>query len=705
MGRRIENRKSQETCQSIVPQYPSREGDSRMSFLMSVKPQSLKKVGAFFIHHQSKETCFMQHRWNTVFFSILIFSTLVIASENDTTKTYHANEVVVTATRSAISPSDAPSPVQIISSSFIQQINPTTVADLLRLSNGVYINYYGAVGGVKNLTFRGLSTENSLILINGNPINDPENGSVDLSLISVNSIDRIEVLNGGGSALYGSDALGGVVNIILRHATDDLHAHVQGDLGSFGAARALADVQGRIAGIGILTGISREYGNDDYSFILHRQTINDTALDRKDADYQRTQLYLNGDYQASNIIDVNTSVQYINFERGVPGPVYSVPIVSVARQNDEIFRATFGSHIRLKDSLSISFNGAFNHNSEIYRDSLEPSDALYESKYYSLNCQIDWSPTSWDHLLAGCEYGNGFLDVSGVSWGSLLIMHPVRVQKSLYLANENTFQTEAEWFDRMSFYQSIRYDYYSDVIEDAVSPKLGVNIRIYQPYDIHIRTSWGKNFRVPTFNDKYYPLFSNPNLNPERSTAFDIGIIGALERSGKQTVQVTYFNIDSDKKIAFNGYLPYNIGEAQNSGLEVRYEYHAPDNKLDAFFGFSFTDAIKKNKSEQFDSSYNKQLPYVPKSLGILGISFDTEIGKISVNQSMTGLRYTTADESKSFPAYTVTDASIMKKFELTKVQLILHCSINNVFDVDYQSFEGYPMPGRSFRVSISADY
>jgi outer membrane cobalamin receptor len=200
-------------------------------------------------------------------------------------------------------------------------------------------------------------------------------------------------------------------------------------------------------------------------------------------------------------------------------------------------------------------------------------------------------------------------------------------------------------------------------------------------------------------------LFGNPNLNPEHSTAFDIGVIGVLDRSGKQSVQITYFDIESDKKIAFNGYLPYNIGEAQNLGLEVRYDYHSSDNKLNAFFGFSFTNAIKKNKSVPIDSSYNKQLPYVPKSLGVLGISFDTEAGKISINQSMAGLRYITADEGKSLPAYTLTDVSFIKKFEITNVQLTFHCSVNNVFDIDYQSFEGYPMPGRSFRVSISADY
>jgi vitamin B12 transporter len=705
VGRPVEDRESQETCQSFVPQDPSREGGSRVSSLIRVKPQSLMKVGAFFIHHHSKEKCAMHYPWNAALCSTFLFVASALAADKDSTKTYHEKDVVVIATRSEISPSDAPSPVQIISSSSIQQLHATTIADLLHLTNGVNIKYYGSTGGVKNLTFRGLSTENSLILVNGNPINDPQNGSVDLSLFSVNTIERMEIFNGGASALYGGDALGGVVNIITRRASNDLHMCVQGDVGSFGAVRTLAEVQGRFAGVGLLAGVSREYGNDNYKFIFHRQTLNDTTLIRKNADYHRTQVYWNSDYQISDLVDINTTLQYIWFQRGAPGPVYSPFSVSVARQSDETLRATFGSHVKLYDHLLITFDGAFNRNSEVYRDSLEPSDAFYHSKNYTLNGQIEWSPLTWDRIIAGGEFGEGYLDASGISWGSPLTMHPVRVQKSLYLSNESVYQTEREWFDRISFYQSIRYDNYSDIYEDAVSPKLGMNIRIYQKYEVHIRSSWGKNFRVPTFNDKYYPVFGNPRLNPERSTAFDIGIIASLEQSGRQILQVTYFDIDSEKKIAFNNMFPYNIGEAENSGLEIRYDYHSLDNTIDAFFGLSIINAVKKGKSGTLDPSYNKQLPYVPKSLGILGFSIETEIGKIVVNQSVMGSSFITPDEGKSLLAYTLTDIKYQKKLKLAHPGLILQCSVSNLFDVEYQSFEGYPMPGRSYNLGLGIEY
>ena len=81
----------------------------------------------------------MRYKWNTVVFSTLFFPVSVIAAEHDTTKTYRADEVIITATRTAMNPVDAPSPVQVISSEALQRINGNTVADLLRTMNGIYL--------------------------------------------------------------------------------------------------------------------------------------------------------------------------------------------------------------------------------------------------------------------------------------------------------------------------------------------------------------------------------------------------------------------------------------------------------------------------------------------------------------------------------------------------------------------------------------
>jgi vitamin B12 transporter len=645
---------------------------------------------------------------NRHFCSFLICLPLATAHgglSGDTARTYYADEVVVTATRTAILSADAPSPIQVLTAESIRQINGTTAADLLRTANGVTIKDYGTVGGIRNVAFRGLSTENVLLLVDGNPINDPEYGSVDLSLLPLDAIDRVEVSYGSSSALYGGNALGGVVNMITRRPSEDLHARIREEGGSFGSRRTAADLEGRVAGIGLLGGFSRETGVDNFPFLYHRLDDPDTTMFRNNADYRRTHLFLNGDYQPDKRVALNAAVQYVKFERGLPGPLSSP---SNARQNDEVYRVSSGVDIHLAGDLHIALGGIYNHNNEIYRDPVEffPTDLTYRNKVYSLHSQVEWLPAAWDRLVGGLEYSGSTLGVSGISFGFPFLMTPVRVQRAAFISNEILLQGESEWLDRVSLYQTVRYDGYSDVKEQAYSPKFGVNVRISKRYDVRIRSSIGRNFRVPTLNDLYYPNYSNPNLSPEHSTAFDAGIDGALDRSGRQTLELTYFNIASTGKIAYDAnYVPYNVGKAENSGLEIRYNYHSPDNRIEAYLGFTFIDALKKNKNYETDSTYEKQLPYVPKSSGTIGFSFETELGRIGVNQSVASLRYTTADNSTALPAYVLTDISIAKKFPLSQIRLAVRCGVNNVFDIDYQVVQGYPMPGRTYTVGVSVEY
>jgi outer membrane cobalamin receptor len=629
---------------------------------------------------------------------------LLFAANEDTTKIYKAKDVVVTATRMAIVPEDAPAQVRLVSSETIQRLDGTTAADLLQLVDGVQLMDYGANGGIKKIMFRGLSPENTSLLLNGSPMNDAEYGYLDLNLLPIEAVERLEVSQGGSSALYGGDAAGGVVNIVLRKAARDLHALIRWGFGSFGAQTALLELEGRIDSVGMIAGISREYGRDDFSFLYHRTGKADTILQRSNADYKRTFAYWNGDYQASADIAVTSFVQYVKMERGSPGSL-DYPSTD-ARLNDETFRTGLSATYRIAENFSAALNGSYHHNRETYQEPSSMTDLSYTSMHWMVNGQCEWRPVSRDRMIGGAEYGKNTLDVDGLSWGFPLTMNPVRFQKSVYISNEYVIQNSSGWFDRCALYQTVREDYFSDVVNDAFSPKLGINIRVNTSYDVHVRSSWGKNFRVPTFNDLYYPNFSNSNLNPEHSTAFDVGILGALDRTGRQTLEWTYFDINAKDKIVYTSSgVPYNIGQAENRGMEIRYDYHAADNRFDAYAGFSFVGAKKKDRISETDSTYDKYLAYVPLTSGVFGLSFETEIGRISINEVYTGLRYVDAVNSGFLPASATTDIHLMEKIAVLPYTVTINASVKNVFDTDYQSYAGYPMPGRSFKVSMGIEY
>ncbi len=448
-----------------------------------------------------------------------LFFSLAIAADVDTTKMYNTTEVVVTATRTAINSDDAPSSVQVINADAIQQTGAKTVADALMLVTGAYVRDYGATGGMKTVLIHGVSSGNITILLDGNPINDPENGNVDLSLLPLSSFDRIEVVNGSTSALYGGNALGGVINLITRKASDGVHVRVQQELGSFDAERTAIELQGSTAGIKMLGGYSIETGNDNFPFTFHATDGSEATMYRKDADYRRKNAYWKGDDSINSNTDLSASVHYVKFERGAPDPIYSTDDESASRLNDETLRLAFGVNTQIAERMFFSLNTVYNKSTEqylspVYGDSI-PTDQWYHEKFFTLNSSLRWNPFINDQVLLGVEYGGSILNGDGIGhyWDSYYTVHrylfsmvPSRYQRSAYLSNSYTVNTSIEWFDQIILFQTLRYDAYSDISSDAVSPKLGMNIRVYKPNDVHIRGNWGKNFRVPTFNELYYPV-------------------------------------------------------------------------------------------------------------------------------------------------------------------------------------------------------
>ncbi len=673
--------------------------------LLVQSPNLHRRLGLFSLILNIRSNNIMKHNFKKLIFCLVLYFIPANGNEVDTVKVYKADDVVITATRSAIAISDAPTNIRFIDFAEIQNIGGTTVADLFKYALGADVRDYGGTGGMKNVKLRGLSSENIQFLMDGCPINIAQYGYLDLSLLPISLFDRMEVSNGGASAFYGGNALGGVVNLNTRKSTEKLRANVAVESGSFGHKNIFTEISNKFLGVGILANFANESGKDDFEFINHRTNSSDTVMKRTNADYKRTQFFVSTNYNQLENISMNASLVYVKIDRGVPG---SISFPSSARQDDESYRLIINSNANILGDLKLTLSGIYNYDNQNYSEIIpfSPTAIVYKNRSFSINLQTEYSPVAWDRIISGIDYTNGWLDAKGISWGFPFAMNPKREQKSAYISNELYINNDSEWADRIIIYKTIRYDGYSDVKEDAISPKIGFNLRINKEYNLRLRSSYGKNFRVPTFNDLYYPNFSNPKLAPERSTAFDIGIISSLEKSGNQTIGITYFNIaTSDKIVLGAGWLPYNIGKAKNSGLEARYDYSSVDKKINFFFSYTRIDAMKKNKDSQTDATYNKQLVYIPKSSGSFGISIDSEIGTISINNTITGLRYTNADNTSSLPAFTLTDVVISRKIDLGLFGILVRGVVSNLFDVDYQSVLDYPMPGRSFRISFGVEY
>jgi vitamin B12 transporter len=606
-------------------------------------------------------------------------------SDEDSTRMYNTQEMVVTATRTAILQYDSPSPVNILTTEEIQRTNGSSVVDVLRSSEGIFLKDYGPTASLKTVSFRGMAAEHILVLYDGVRLNNFQNGLVDFSLLPMNNVDRIEVVRGGNSALYGADALGGIINIISSRPSETFKIHADASLGSFDYKRFSLDTRGRVQGLGVVFGVMHDQAAGNYPFIFHRPGLSDTTQKRDGADFTRTQLFLNSDYSFDERAALTLSIQRVKSNQGAPG---SLTYVSNLRQDDDAVTTVATLRDNHIDGLSLSINMGLTYDLQRY---YSQTKTMLET----FNPQLQWVATSWDRFIVGGEFVEGRLE------GMIPDAVIKRVQRSVYISNEMLFQRESEYLDRISLYQSVRYDALSEG-QEAYSPKVGFNFRAIRAWDTRIRASYGKNFRMPTFNDLYDVWLGNPTLHPEHSECFDIGVETSLDRSGVHAVQFTYFNITTQDRILPNAfYYPVNVPRTQSAGIEGRYDLKFPDDKVNAFADMTFNAASRKST----DSTNGKQLLYTPKAECSFGISIRMMGLNCTITEMYTSKRFIAEDASAWLPEYWLTDFNLSTVLSLSPLRLNLRAEVSNLFNIDYQVLPGYPMPGRTLRFTLGIDY
>lgn len=174
----------------------------------------------------------------------------------------------------------------------------------------------------------------------------------------------------------------------------------------------------------------------------------------------------------------------------------------MARQSDDdinVVAQYVDSHL---EGVEFEFQAGFHYNVQRYVES------YYRNRFFTVNPQARLSLSSTERLVIGAEFAQGVLHDFSPITSRAFDPRIIRVQKSLYISHESRLEFQRPLCDRLSLYQTVRYDGISDVAH-AVTPKLGVNVRVVREGAVHLRSSVGQSFRAPTFNDLYYRGLSN----------------------------------------------------------------------------------------------------------------------------------------------------------------------------------------------------
>jgi vitamin B12 transporter len=590
----------------------------------------------------------------------------------------------------AVTPSLTETPVSQVGSSLtvitaeqIQQSQKTTVSDVLRDVPGVDVAQQGPTGAVTSVFIRGANSQGTKVLIDGMPANDPSNATrmYDFSNLTVDNIERIEVLRGPQSTLYGSDAIGGVVNIVTKRGSGPTTFRTDLQGGSYGTAREAINVSG---------------GNKltNYSFGAgYLQSDGFSAADSRFGNMERDGVR-NGTMSGrfgitpSEDFDIDYVFRYMDVDAKVDNYDFTLgrPVDNWVRQNrTEAFLNRVSSRLSTLD-------GFWEHRagfSYIDYDRLDTDPGPYDVPHFigrtsKFDYRSNFNLADWDTFIVGTDYQDEQSPTNTAPYTQ-------QIDTAVYF--ENQFRFFERWFTTVG----ARWDDYS-LAGPASTYRVTTLYRLLET-NTAFHGSMGTAFRAPALAEYAY---QNPadTLRPERSKGWDCGIEQAFcER--QFVVDTTYFRNDYTDLIQFSYTTWYveNIGRALSDGVEVTGTWRVnPCTSLVAAYTYTFTEDLETGEELLRRAPHKVRLGVNRKYLGGRG-NILLDVIYVSPREDSTASSPT---GRTVLGEYWLVNAATT--IDVTKHWQLL-ARLDNLLDYEYEEVYGYGTAGLSFFGGMSGHW
>jgi len=590
-----------------------------------------------------------------------------------------------------------------------------TTEDLLSRSAGVNIKRLGGLGQFSTVSIRGSSAEQVLVLLDGVRLNTGEGGSVDFSTIPLDSIERIEVIRGGGTTIYGSDAIGGVINIITKEPTERPEGSAYFSYGSEDTIKASLTGRGRVKRFSYLLSATHFQSDGDFDYETPEIRVEGELLvpseerTRINNDFKSDNILAKADFALTDALQLTLNNDFFYTERGQPGTVFDPR--EKARQ--EVIRNL--TQLKLEKERFLHpdvqvFLGGFSRFSRTHFTDPDPSLGLEAinttSKEYAFGCQLG-AEGYWQKW--GSEHVMNFR--GELRWDEL---------RDAVLPGQDGFgeqdRTSHEWLLQdeavllrggLSVVPAVRYEHSSD-FGGHWTGKIGL---VGKPkHWLTLKSNFQNSFRKPNFNELYFPdqgfIRGNPNLLPEKGLNFDAGF--GLNFS-KFFFQAAYFRNWIDESIlwlplSFFTIAPVNTGPVDAWGVEMDTEYR-PWKPLFLTANYTFLDAISEETGKQLEGRPRHTVNFKVSLQDRRGEIY-TEmqyLSAIPVRATSTGAIFVNerAVLDVGVTANLATLPYISRAAWLEKLTLSLE--VKNVNDASVYDSLNFPLPGRMFFVTLYA--
>lgn len=639
-----------------------------------------------------------------LFSSISIPQTSVI-QKTDSAGIYRLADVVVSATKTNTSTLELANSISVISSNQISNSNVNNVFDVLRNEPGVSFTRQGGNGTLSNLYIRGANSSHTLVLIDGvevNLTNDPS-GVYDFSALPIDNIERIEVLRGPQSTLYGSDALAGVINIISKKGNGLPRFSLLTEGGSYNSYKAQFGVNGSLQKLNYSVALSRT-GSDGFSVASEKY-----GNTEKDGYNFNNASALIG-YSISKNSEINLYTRFLKSKSDndqFGGEFGDDPTYLT---NQEEFSVRGEGKIKLFDGLwnqkiGLSFLRNLRNNS--YDTSAasvnypsyvnDYSWAHYDGRKYKLDWQNDFQLNKSNLLTAGLEFEIEESASEYYAFNYVPDQFSPDIASVIPMQNASTFgvfiQDQLKFEEGFFITLGARLDDHSK-FGSQFTYRIAPAFMLWET-NTKFKATIGTGFKAPSLYYLYDPAYGNENLNPEKSFGWDFGIDQYLFAQNFAIGTTFFYNKFSDMfGFDYASFKTINIKQAVTKGFEVYIETK-PIDGLSFKTNYTFTDARDISPDSP---DFDKKLLRRPESkLGFYtSYSF---VPKANINAEViwVGVR-----EDIDFSTYQRTE---LKGYVLINLAahyyvfdfLRLNARAENLLDTEYEDVFGYGTAGISF--------
>jgi vitamin B12 transporter len=630
------------------------------------------------------------------------------------------NKVTVSAQKKK-STFTAVTPLQSLNSETLQQLNAPSVGDAARYFSGVQVKDYGGVGGLKTVSVRSLGAAHTGILYDGVPVSDVQTGQIDLSRYSTTFVQSIDLqqaqlqqlLQPARAYSYGAVL---AINTPAMYVNTLAERQWRGGLkaGSFGLWQPYGGIQLPLAKkMSINISSEAVFSKGDYPFTIKNGTATEKS-NRQNGDMRSLQGEINLSKLFNDSAFLQVKLSAYHSSRGLPGAIiyFNDRSVQHLRNKDLYFQNRYRRSIAQNTGWLITGKYTRNYTRYTDPDYLNNNGGL-DNRYTQ---QEVYTGTAIDHRIGDHFTMAASSDVA-YAWLS---------------ANMPGFVQPVRW----SFWNNVALQYngrlwqlsgsllLSTVDDDTktgtaaatinkLTPSLAANLRLGESSPFMARMFYKHVFRMPTFNDLYYNMIGNSSLRPEYARQYNAGLVFSkpFNNAFKHlTIGIDgYYNLVNDKIVAVPNknlfsWTMLNLGKVDIKGVDVTAEISGQLTGAVSWFtrmAYTFQRAIDITNPSA--TTYKNTIPYTPdhSGSGLLSLQYAQWSGGYSLLFSST--RYIIGENNpfNQLDGWGTQDAFLSWSKNMKTLRMQLKTSVDNLLNKQYDVVRNFPMPGRSFKISL----